>query len=276
MTLPVSRPYTGPLQAVVLDWAGTAVDYGCLGPVDVFVRAFAQHDIPVTVAEARVPMGLKKIDHVRAVLAMPAVAERVAGIKGHPPTEADALAIYHDTEALMVAVIVDHAELIPGLLDAVAAFRAMGLKIGTSTGYTASMMDVLVPLARRQGYTPDLVVCSTDVPAGRPSPFMCYKNALLLGVYPLEAMVKIGDTLSDVQEGLHAGMWTIALTRSGNELGLSKEDADALPPAELAARLADIETRFLAQGAHYVVQTIADCPAVLDDISRRLAAGERP
>ncbi|AGW12669.1 phosphonoacetaldehyde hydrolase [Megalodesulfovibrio gigas] len=276
MTLPVSRPYAGPLQAVVLDWAGTAVDYGCLGPVDVFVRAFAQHDIPVTVAEARVPMGLKKIDHVRAVLAMPAVAERVADIKGHPPTEADVLAIYHDTEAMMVAAIVDHAELIPGLLDAVAAFRAMGLKIGTSTGYTSSMMDVLVPLARRQGYTPDLVVCSTDVPAGRPSPFMCYKNALLLEVYPLEAMVKIGDTPSDVQEGLHAGMWTIALTRSGNELGLSKEDADALPPAELAARLADIEARFQAQGAHYVVQTIADCPAVLEDITRRLAAGERP
>lgn len=276
MTSPVSRPYTGPLKAVVLDWAGTAVDYGCLGPVDVFVRAFARHDLPVTVAEARGPMGLKKIDHVRTVLAMPAVAQRFADIKGRTPTEDDVLAIYHDTEAMMVAAIVDHAALIPGLLEAVTAFRAMGLKIGTSTGYTASMMDVLVPLARDQGYVPDLVVCSTDVPAGRPHPYMCYKNALLLEVYPLEAMVKIGDTPSDVQEGLHAGMWTIALARSGNELGLSREDADALPPADLAARLAAIEARFRQEGAHYVVQTIADCPAVLEDITRRLAAGERP
>ncbi|GAB7081457.1 phosphonoacetaldehyde hydrolase [Megalodesulfovibrio paquesii] len=275
----MTRPYTGPLKAVILDWAGTAVDHGCLGPMDVFVQAFARHDIPVSVAEARIPMGLKKIDHVRAVLAMPAVAERFAEIKGHRPTEQDVLTIYQDTEAMMVAAISGNAQLIPGLLEAVAAFRAMDLKIGTSTGYTSSMMEILVPLAREQGYTPDLVVCSTDVPAGRPHPYMCYKNALLLEVYPLEAMVKIGDTPSDVEEGLNAGMWTIALTRTGNELGLSLAELAAMEqtaPEELAARQTDIEARFLAQGAHYAVPSIADCPPLLEAIARRLAAGERP
>ena len=40
--------YTGPVQAVILDWAGTAVDHGCRGPVAVFSRAFERHGIEMT------------------------------------------------------------------------------------------------------------------------------------------------------------------------------------------------------------------------------------
>ncbi|MFN8371304.1 MAG: hypothetical protein U0694_00280 [Anaerolineae bacterium] len=36
------RPYTGSLQAVIFDWAGTTVDYGCFAPVAVFIEVFAQ------------------------------------------------------------------------------------------------------------------------------------------------------------------------------------------------------------------------------------------
>jgi phosphonoacetaldehyde hydrolase len=268
--------YKGPVKALVLDWAGTAVDYGCLGPVAVFLDVFKRRGVAPTIEEARTPMGLMKKDHIRAMCAMPALAGRWAAVHGKAPDESDVDAMYLETEPLMVGSIKNHSELIPGLLEAVAAFRDMGLTIGSSTGYTGSMMDVLRPEAAKQGYRPDAVYCSTDVPAGRPAPWMCYRNAMDLGVYPMAAMVKVGDTVSDVQEGLNAGMWTIALTKSGNELGLPLEDVKRLPPSELAARLAAIENRLREAGAHYVAEDISQVAALLPAINDRLSQGEQP
>ncbi len=268
--------YKGPVKALVLDWAGTAVDYGCIGPVAVFLDVFRRRGVTPTIEEARTPMGLMKKDHIRAMCAMPDLAQRWATVHGQAPDEADVDAMYLETEPLMVGSIKNHCELIPGLLGAVAAFRDMGLTIGSTTGYTGSMMEVLRPEAARQGYRPDAVYCSTDVPAGRPYPWMCYRNAIALGVYPMEAMVKVGDTVSDVQEGQNAGMWTIALTKSGNELGLPLEAAESLPPAELAARLTAIENRLREAGAHYVAQDISQVPELLTAINERLSQGERP
>jgi phosphonoacetaldehyde hydrolase len=264
------------VKGLVLDWAGTAVDYGCMGPVAVFLEVFSRRGVSPTIHEARGPMGLMKKDHIRAMCAMPALAARWEAVHGRPPDEGDVDAMYRETEPLMVECIKNHAELIPGLLEAVAAFRDLGLKIGSSTGYTGPMMEVLRPEAARQGYRPDSAWCSTDVPAGRPYPWMCYRNAIDLGVYPMEAMVKIGDTVSDVREGLNAGMWTVALSKSGNELGLPLEQVRAMPPSELAGRLAAIEDRLVAAGAHYVIEDISQAPGVLADISDRLSQGELP
>lgn len=268
--------WRGPVKGLVLDWAGTAVDYGCMGPVAVFLEVFSRRGVSPTIHEARGPMGLMKKDHIRAMCAMPALAARWEAVHGRPPDEGDVDAMYRETEPLMVECIKNHAELIPGLLEAVAAFRDLGLKIGSSTGYTGPMMEVLRPEAARQGYRPDSAWCSTDVPAGRPYPWMCYRNAIDLGVYPMEAMVKIGDTVSDVREGLNAGMWTVALSKSGNELGLPLEQVRAMPSSELAGRLAAIEDRLVAAGAHYVIEDISQAPGVLADISDRLSQGELP
>lgn len=271
-----TKPYTGPVRAAVLDWAGTAVDYGCQGPVAVFIETFKRQGVDVSSAEARAPMGLNKKDHVRAMCQMESVAERWRAVHGRRPDEGDVEAMYPDTEALMVSSIVHHSDPIPGLLEAAADFRRQGIKIGSTTGYTRPMVDVLVPEARKKGYEPDAVVCSSDVPAGRPYPWGCYLNAIRLQTYPLEAMVKIGDTVADIQEGLNAGMWTVGLTRTSNELGLTEAEVEALAPADLAARLARIRDKFLAAGAHYVVEGVWDCPDVVRQINERLARGEHP
>jgi phosphonoacetaldehyde hydrolase len=104
---------------------------------------------------------------------------------------------------------------------------------------------------------------------------MCYANAMQLGVYPMRAMVKVGDTVADIDEGLNAGMWTVAVTKTGNELGLSRADAEALPAAELRERLDAIYVRLLAAGAHYAIEGVADLPPVIDHIEARMQAGER-
>ena len=269
-------PYRGPVRAVILDWAGTAVDYGCMGPAAVFVGVFETFGIRVTVAEARRFMGLMKQDHIRGMCALPAVIEQWQSKYGKPPGEAEVAALYTETEPMMVETIRRHADPIPGLDDFVAAMRYRGAKIGSCTGYTRPMLDVLVPEAAKNGDTPDASVCSSDVPAGRPYPWMCFRNAILLETYPLEALVKIGDTVADIEEGLNAGMWTIGLTQSGNALGLTRETAEALEPADLAARLAEVAARFKAAGAHFVAPGIWECLPLVEAIEVRLAEGRQP
>jgi phosphonoacetaldehyde hydrolase len=105
---------------------------------------------------------------------------------------------------------------------------------------------------------------------------MCLQNAINLQVYPMEAFVKVGDTLPDISEGLNAGMWTIGVAKTGNEMGLTEQEIDALPRDVRAAKLARAYQRMYQTGAHYVVDTIADVPPLLDEINVRLARGDRP
>jgi phosphonoacetaldehyde hydrolase len=267
------RRYRGPLRAVIVDWAGTIVDFGCRAPVEAFRKSFADEGVEITVAEAREPMGLAKRDHICAIVGMPRVAAAWQAVHGRAAGIADVDRIYRRFLPLQLAVLGEHGRVIDGAVEALAAFRARGLKIGSTTGYVQELMDVLVPHAERQGLRVDAMLCASDVPAGRPAPFMCFANAMRLGVYPMAATVKIGDTVADVEEGLNAGMWTIAVSRTGNEVGLSEAEQRALPPGELAARTAAAAQRLSQAGAHYVVESIADCPAVVDEIAGRLARG---
>lgn len=268
--------YTGPVQAVVLDWAGTAVDFGCMGPAAVFVEVFAEQGITVSVQEARQFMGVEKKDHIRKMCGLDSVAGAWRETFGRLPDEGDVDMLYDRTASLMVAAISKHADIIPGVVDTMDELRKMGIKIGSSTGYVREMMDVLVPLAGKNGYAPDAVFCSADVPSGRPHPWMCYLNAIELGVYPMEAMVKIGDTIADIEEGLNAGMWTVGIVKTGNEMGLSQADLEALDPAEADRRAQEIRTRFEQAGAHYILDRAADVIPVIETINQRLAAGEQP
>lgn len=270
------RTYRGPVQALVLDWAGTSVDYGCCAPAVVFVEVFKRHQVPLTMAQAREPMGAAKKDHIRALLDMEAVSRAWVDTHGRPPQEADVEALYREFIPLQVDILDDYSDLIPGAREAMADFRQRGLKVGTSTGYNREMLAVVLAAAREQGFEPDTAVSAGDVPAGRPAPWMCLQNALQLQVYPLEAYVKIGDTAPDIEAGLNAGMWTIGLAVSGNEVGLSEADLAALPAEERDRRRARAYQRLSQAGAHYVVDTIAETPSVLDRINERLRGGERP
>jgi len=268
--------YRGPVRAVVLDWAGTAVDFGSIGPAAVFVDVFARFGIIVSLAEVRQFMGIAKKDHIRSLCALESVAEQWQKKYGAPPAEAAVDRLYAETEPMMAATVVGHADPIPGLQETVADLRRQGIQIGSSTGYTAPIMAALAPAAAKKGYAPDAMVCSSDVPAGRPFPWMCWLNAIRLQVYPLEAVVKIGDTISDVEAGLNAGMWTIGLSVSGNELGLSIEDVSRLSEQELQARIEPIRRRYQEAGAHHVAAGIWEVLPAIEQINARLRRGETP
>jgi phosphonoacetaldehyde hydrolase len=271
-----SRSYRGKLKAALLDWAGTTMDYGCYAPAVVFVEVYKRQGVDITIEEAREPMGAHKKVHIRKISQIPAVVKRWENAHGRPCSEEDVAAMFEDFVPLQLACLADYADLIPGTLETVASLRARGLKIGSTTGYTRPMMELLLGEAKRRGYEPDSTVCATDVPAGRPEPWMCLANAQNLGVYPMEAIVKIGDTLPDIAEGLNAGMWTIGLAKTGNEMGLSEKEIAALPKQEYERRIARAYQRMHQAGAHYVVDGIADVLACLDNIEARLARGDKP
>ena len=165
---------------------------------------------------------------------------------------------------------------ISGVVVAVEAMRARGMKIAGTTGYTRPMLDRLEALAATQGYRTDRSLAPEDAGGGRPYPWMCYRLAIDLRIYPLSSCVKIGDTESDIQEGLNAGMWTIGVTRSGNTVGLSEADWLQLDPREQTKLLACAEQELRAAGAHYTAETVAHALPLLDEIERRITDGECP
>jgi len=272
----MARPYAGRIQAVVFDWAGTIVDHGSRAPMGVFVEVFKRFGVEISVAEARAPMGLPKWQHIQAVGQQPAIAARWQAAHGRPFADADVDAIYEVFTPLNAEVVPQFADIIPGALETVAALRAAGLKIGSTTGYNRPIMEVLAPIAAKAGYTPDNLVCAGDLVEGRPSPLMMYRCFTDLGISAPASVVKVDDTVPGIDEGLNAGTWTVGLAVSGNGFGLSAAETAALSPAERAERRAVAARDLTLAGAHYVIDSVADLLPVLDAINGRLARGEQP
>ncbi|GMW00193.1 MAG: phosphonoacetaldehyde hydrolase [Candidatus Hydrogenedentota bacterium] len=270
------RIYRGPLKAAIFDWAGTTVDFGCMAPASVFVELFEKHGVQVTVEQARQPMGMHKKDHLRVMLSMPSIASQWQKEKGHTPGHADVDMLFTEFVPMQVACIGKHTDLVPGVLEVISELRRRGLRIGSTTGYNDVMMSVLTPEAAKAGYEPDSMVCVNEVPEGRPSPWMALECAKRLGVYPMESIVKVGDTPVDIGEGLNAGMWTVGVIEHGNEVGLSEVDLHALPDEVRKSRFEYARQRLAGAGAHFLIQSIRELPVIIDSINTRLARGERP
>ena len=270
--------YTNPskLQAAILDWAGTVVDFGSFAPTQIFVEAFAEFDVQVSIEEARGPMGMGKWDHIRTLCDQRQISERYKKVFGRTPSDDDVTAIYQRFMPLQIEKIAEHSALIPGALETIAQLREQGIKIGSCSGYPAQVMAKVVELAATRGYIADHVVATDDVPNGRPWPAQALANVIALGIDDVGACVKVDDTVPGILEGRRAGMWTVALVCSGNALGLTYEQYRALDTTTLASERTRIHSLFEGSRPHYLIDTLSDLPEVIADINKRLANGEMP
>ena len=264
------------LRAVVFDWAGTVVDHGSLAPMGVFVEAFAEFGVAITIEEARGPMGMAKRPHIAALMAQPRIASAWTKQHGHAPTESDIDAVYDVFVPKNRAVAARFSDVIPGVADVVSALRARGLKIGSTTGYTRDIMAEILPVAAGQGFSPDCLVCTGDTPDGRPTPFMLWKALTELGIYPPWLSVKVDDTEVGIAEGINAGAWTVGVAVTGNVFGHTLAETQALAPDVFRIKRAEAQAKLSAAGAHYVVNGVADLMPVIAAIEGRLRRGERP
>jgi phosphonoacetaldehyde hydrolase len=266
------------LEALILDWAGTVVDFGSFAPTQIFVDAFKQaYDFDLNLAQARAPMGLGKWQHIEAIGKMPAVDSAWRQRFGRSMSPQDIDQIYQTFMPLQVERVGLHAAFIPGALDSVAYARKLGLQIGSTTGYPRAVMAVLMQIAARNGYEPDTTVCADDLEAGsRPGPWMALECVQRLKIQAVSHCIKVDDTLPGIWEGLNAGMWTVGLALSGSPAGWTEAEFLQASEAQRSEVRERVRAEFQAVGTHFVIDTIADLPRVIDEVNARIAAGQRP
>jgi len=273
-----SRTYRGKIKAAILDWSGTLADAYVIAPAVVFVEVFKNQGVEISMEEARGPMGLRKDIHIQKLTQDPVIAARWEATKGAPPTQADVDAMFADFVPAQLECLPKYTALLPGIKDVVNGLKADGIKIGVSTGFTRVMVDVLLKDVIAQGVTPDATVAGDEVVNGaRPSPHMVFKNLDLLGIDDVKSVVKCDDTVSGIGEAMNAGCWGVGLVRYSNYMNINTLEEEAtLSEADIAARM--VKTRGILEqaGAHYVIDSLVELPAVIDDINARLARGEKP
>jgi len=276
MSYQYKRTYRGQIQLIILDLAGTTIDYGSCAPAGAFVELFSRHHVELSDAEARGPMGMHKRDHIQALLSEPAIGERWKKAQGGNWDANTVEQLYKEFIPLQTEVLPRFKELVPGTLNAVKQLREENIKIAATTGYNRDMMEIVLAGACDQGFKPDAAFCGSDVSEGRPAPWMALRCAERLRIHPLESIVHVGDTVVDVEAGLNGGMWSIGVVRTGNMLGLSQEGDAALEDNEREVRLAKGRAKILAAGAHFVADSVLDALPLLAEINGHLAAGEKP
>ena len=272
------KRYKGKVQAVILDWSGTTADAYVVAPAVVFVEVFKRQKVEISMVEARGPMGLRKDLHIKALTEVDEIKERWKKIHGKYPDQSDVDRMFADFVPLQLDCLRKYTTLLPGVAEVTQRLQKQGIKIGSTTGFIRSMVDILEEDAAKQGYKPDASVAGDEVTNGaRPSPHMVYKNLDMLNITPIQSVVKVDDTASGVGEAVNAGCWGIGVTRYSNYMDVdTPEDGKKLSEDEIKKRVAKTKDILEKAGAHYILESIADIEPVIEDINKRLARGERP
>lgn len=258
------------IKCIIMDWAGTAVDYGCFAPVAAFIESFKAIGISVTASETRAHMGLTKIEEIRALFESERINSCFREKFGRNYNEEDVQARFAEFQRILFATLEEYTDPIPYVTDIIAQLRAQGIKVGSTTGYTKDMMNVIIPAAAQKGYVIDNCVTSDDLPAGRPNPYMIFQNMCQLAIPCCQSVLKYGDTISDIKEGVNAGVWSVGVILGSNELALTKEEVETMPAKELERRKQEVRMRMYAAGAHYVVDDIRELPELIEAINKNM------
>ncbi|WP_066874392.1 phosphonoacetaldehyde hydrolase [Clostridium mediterraneense] len=258
------------IKGVIFDWAGTTIDYGCFSPVGAFIEAFKSKGIEITIDEAREPMGMLKIDHIRAILNMPRVKKLFKEKYNREATQEDVNQLYDRFEKVLFSSLSDYVKLNPYVLEVVDELRAREIKIGTTTGYTKEMMDIILPIANKEGYKPDFTIASDEVEKARPYPYMINENAKVLGIDNMKALVKVGDTVVDIKEGKNAGVFTVGVILGSSELGLTYDEVNNMNKQELKIKMNLVREKLLNAGADYVIDDMSELIEVIEKINLSL------
>ena len=262
------------VKACVLDWSGTVCDKYTMAPAVTFQQTFAEHGIRVSVNQCREPMGLRKDLHLEHMLFNDGdIQQQWSLTYKRRPQDVDVTSLYTTFIPLQMLCLKDHATLIPGTLETFETLQGeQGIKMGSTTGFTRQMIDILNHEAALQGVELDSTVGGDEVEHGcRPSPHMLFQNLDNMNIDDVHTVVKVDDTVGGIQEGLNAGCWTVGVSRYSNYMNIESEEHEkSLSPEQLEERNRASAEKLRAAGAHYVVDSIADLPDVVEKINKRL------
>lgn len=173
------------------------------------------------------------------------------------PTDTDADKLYASYEPALLHILTRYADPKPYVVETIEKLRALGIKIGSTTGYTDIMMEIVAPQAAKAGYAPDCWFSPDSCnKKGRPYPYMIFKNMEALQIDSVSKVIKAGDTVADILEGKNAGVFTISILDGSSVIGLSEAEFEALSEDEKNALRKHAEQKYLDAGADAVVRDI--------------------
>lgn len=255
------------IEAVIFDWAGTTVDYGSFAPVVAFAKAFEKFGIKPTTDEIREPMGMLKWDHIHAMMKMPRITEEWKKTHGRMWEKSDVDAIYEQSERAIFEVLNEFSTPKPYVTEEIAKLREKGIKIGSTTGYTTEMMEIVVKSAEKQGYKPDAWFCPNHTNnIGRPYPYMIFRNLEALGVGSVGNTIKVGDTVADIKEGKNAGMIAVGVVEGSSVMGYSEDEYEAFSPEKKKQETLRVRNIYLDNGADYVIKNMSELCSLIEKI----------
>jgi phosphonatase-like hydrolase len=198
------------IQLVVFDIAGTTVhDKGDVAHS--FMEAFQDFGLTVPKEEVKKVMGFRKIDAIRRLLEKYAPAQkgdRALIERIHDRFITSMISFYRTEKELRP---LPHAE------EVFSALKQKGMKIALNTGFTRTITDtILQRLHWDNGHgLIDQVICSDEVPEGRPFPYMIHQLMERLQIASPARVLKVGDTEVDVEEGRNAGCGVVVSVTTG-------------------------------------------------------------
>lgn len=246
-------------KLIIFDWAGTTVDYGCFAPVNAFKLAFEKVGITPTLEEIRKPMGMLKRDHIKSMLEEERISKLWQEQNSCPPGQRAIDEIYRHFEASLMDSLSEYTKPKKDALVMVEWLRSHGIFIGSTTGYTDSMMEVVVRGAESEGYSPDYWVSPDSVGGlGRPFPYMIFENMRKFYIDSVNSVIKVGDTISDIKEGKNAGVTTLGVLEGSSLLGLSDAEYHTLSEIDRENLLKDAKKKYLSAGADGVLLNLTE------------------
>lgn len=255
------------IEAVIFDWAGTTVDYRCFAPVQAFIEVFKEFGMEVTMEETRKPMGMLKWDHIKTMLEMPRIHDLWLQAHGREVENKDIDEMHDAFTGKLMGILDQFSDPKPYVVETIETLRKMGLKIGSTTGYTDQMMEVVTKVAKEKGYEPDFWITPNSVENyGRPYPYMVFENLKHLHVTSVHAAVKVGDTISDIKEGIAAGVITVGIIEGSSLMGLTQEEFENLTDKEKQLCYEKVEKQYKDAGADYVISTIKELPSLIESL----------
>lgn len=255
------------MEAVIFDWAGTTVDYGCFAPVQAFIEVFKEFGMQVTMEETRKPMRMLKWDHIKTMLEMPRIHDLWLQAHGREVENKNIDKMHDAFTGKLIGILDQFSDPKPYVVETIETLRKMGLKIGSTTGYTDQMMEVVTKVAKEKGYEPDFWITPNSVENyGRPYPYMVFENLKHLHVTSVHAAVKVGDTISDIKEGIAAGVITVGIIEGSSLMGLTQEEFENLTDKEKQQCYEKVEKQYKDAGADYVIPTIKELPSLIESL----------
>ncbi|ATP38668.1 phosphonoacetaldehyde hydrolase [Solibacillus sp. R5-41] len=202
---------------------------------------------------------------------LPRIHVKWQEVHGNPFNEEDVNRLYEQFEKQLMVSLAEYTTPIPGVIETVEWLRANNIKIGSTTGYTKEMMMVVVPEAKKKGYSPDHIVTPTDLAnVGRPYPYMVFENMRQLQLSNVQHVVKVGDTSSDIKEALHAGVWAVGVIVGSSEMGVSEEEFQQLTTEQQQQLIEKTRVKFESYGAHFTIETMQQLPQIVGEIEANL------